>query len=141
MTHGLSLKCPCSRRIVDHLVSRGPSADALERVVVADATDEAVERLSWRGFHVERVSSDTLEKAGFVSVPGLVIHRPDGSVAYAGAHAPKRTGPIDDLSLLNAARDGAQLRPFAVLGCAVSQSLSRRVDPLGLKSFFDKEVP
>lgn len=133
MTHALSLRCPCSRRVVDHLLSRGASADAVERVLLVDPKPEVEAALTKAGFLVEDVEAESLAARGFVAVPGLVIRAPDGEVSYAGAHAPKRSGPIDDLSLLTAARAGARPRPFAVLGCAISQALNDRVDPLALK--------
>ncbi|MBL8936726.1 MAG: hypothetical protein JNM69_19360 [Archangium sp.] len=134
MTHALAMRCPCSRRVVDHLLSRRASAGVVERVLLVDPTPAVEASLTSAGFLVEAVEADSLAGRGFVAVPGLVIRSPSGDVAYAGAHAPKRSGPIDDVSLLTAARDGAQLRPFAVLGCAISQALNARVDPLALKS-------
>jgi hypothetical protein len=134
MTHGLALRCPCSRRIVDYLVKRGATPTADERVLLVDATDEAQQRLLAAGFTVTSVSSEALTGMGFVAVPGLVIRRPDGSVAYAGAHAPKRSGPIDDLAILQAANGTAPIKPFAVLGCALSRALSDQTDPLALKT-------
>ncbi len=134
MTHGLALRCPCSRRIVDHLVKRGATATADERVLLVDATDDALVRLGAAGFTVNSVSAEALTGMGFVAVPGLVLRRPDGSVAYAGAHAPKRSGPIDDLAILQAANGTAPVEPFAVVGCALSRALSEQVDPLALKT-------
>lgn len=133
MTHGLALRCPCSRRVVDHLLARGASAEVVERVLLVDPKPEVEAGLTKAGFLVEAVEGESLAQRGFVAVPGLVIRSPDGDVAYAGAHAPKRSGPIDDLSLLSAARAGASPKPFAVLGCAISQALNARVDPLALK--------
>ncbi|MER2565079.1 MAG: hypothetical protein ABTQ32_30425 [Myxococcaceae bacterium] len=133
MTHALALRCPCSRRVVDHLLKRGASPEAVERVLLVDPTPQVEAALTKAGFFVEAVDGESLAGRGFVAVPGLVIRAPEGDVAYAGAHAPKRSGPIDDLSLLTAARAGAQPKPFAVLGCAISQALNERVDPLALK--------
>jgi hypothetical protein len=134
MTHGLALRCPCSRRIVDHLVARGAAPDATETVLLVDATPSTVTALEARGFVVRQVDADTLPGLGFEAVPGLVVRTPSGAVAYSGAHAPKRTGPVDDLALLARARAGSTATPFAVLGCALSQALTARVDPLSLKS-------
>lgn len=133
MTHALALRCPCSRRVVDHLLVRGASTDAVERVLLVDPKPDVEAALTKAGFLVEAVEGESLAARGFVAVPGLVIRSPNGDVAYAGAHAPKRSGPIDDLALLSAAKAGAQPTPFAVLGCAISQALNARVDPLALK--------
>lgn len=133
MTHALALRCPCSRRVVDHLLARGASPQAVERVLLVDPTPEVESALTKAGFAVEDVEAQSLAGRGFVAVPGLVIRSPAGDVAYAGAHAPKRSGPIDDVSLLTAARAWGQPKPFAVLGCAISQALNARVDPLALK--------
>ncbi|MDX2012616.1 MAG: hypothetical protein SFW67_20630 [Myxococcaceae bacterium] len=134
LTHGLAMRCPCSRRIVDHLLARGATAEATEEVLLVDAMPATRSALEARGFHVRSVDADTLPRLGFEAVPGLVIRSPEGRVAYAGAHAPRRTGPVDDLSLFVRAREGAATTPFAVLGCAISQALTARVDPLSLKS-------
>lgn len=133
MVHGLALRCPCSRRIVEHLVSRGAVAGVRELVVLVDATPQVVAALEGRGFVVESVGAQSLAAHGFEAVPGLLIRSPAGAVAYAGAHAPKRSAPVDDLGLLAAARAGRSPRPFAVLGCAISDALSARLDPLSLK--------
>lgn len=102
-------------------------------MLLVDPKPDVEAALVKAGFRVEAVDGDSLTERGFVAVPGLVIRTPAGDVAYAGAHAPKRSGPIDDLALLAAARAGTQTRPFAVLGCAISQALNARVDPLALK--------
>jgi hypothetical protein len=134
MTHGLAMRCPCSRRIVEHLLARGAGGDVAETVLLVDAAPGTVSALEARGFLVRAVDADTLPRLGFEAVPGLVIRAPDGTVAYAGAHSPKRTGPVDDLALLAHVREGAGVRPFALLGCAISQALTARIDPLSLKS-------
>jgi hypothetical protein len=134
MTHGLAMRCPCSRRIVDHLVSRGRTPDVEETVLLVDASPATLSALEARGFSVRALTAEELPRLGFEAVPGLVIRAPTGAVAYAGAHAPRRTGPIDDRALLVSAQAGADPTPFAVLGCAISQALSARVDPLSLKS-------
>jgi hypothetical protein len=136
MVHVLSTKCGCSKRILQHLVGRHVSADAdvRERVVLIDATDEWRTQLEGAGFEVEAQDAAQLaQRIGVDAAPTLVVRRPDGSLAYSGAYAPKRGAPPRDLELLARARAGETLDGFPLFGCAVSRELQERSDPLRLK--------
>ena len=134
LLHALDMSCPCSKRIYEYLLERRATRDAEERVLLVrgDAHEEA--ELLGRGFAVARIDGEELQsRYGIVAVPSLVVHRPDGSVAYRGAHRPRPHLAPADLGILARARSGQAVAPLPVLGCAVSRALREQLDPLGLK--------
>ena len=133
VTHALSMQCGCSRRIVDYLLSRGASA-VPEDVLLLDAEESLASQLRARGFAVHVLDEAALAASyGIQAVPSLVIYRPDGSVAYRGAHAPRPQMDPTDLEMLSAIRAGQGTASNPIFGCAVSRELQRRHDPLRLK--------
>lgn len=134
LLHALDMQCPCSRRVLDDLEKRGAHLDVTERVLLVDGDQATASRVRGRGFLVEALDGQALAARYHIeSVPLLVILRPDGSVAYTGAHAPRPQMPPADLALLEQVRGGDQPTPWPVLGCATSRELQRQRDPLGLK--------
>ena len=133
MTHVLSAKCGCSKRVAEALMRRGASGDVEETVALVDDQDGLGARLRTSGFTVTEAKTPGLrETYGVESVPMLIIHRPDGSVGYQGAYAPRRTMAPEDQSLLAAVRKGEAPEPYPLFGCAVSRELKREMDPLKL---------
>lgn len=134
VVHSIAQKCPCSRTVLEHLVQRGVQPGFDETVVIVDGTDESIARLRSAGFWVEVATSETLESHyGLTGAPIMVVHRPDGSIAYTGAYAARRNLPPQDLDILTRTRSGEAVAPFPLFGCAVSQALQRQMDPLNLK--------
>jgi hypothetical protein len=132
--HVLSSKCPCSRRVSQSLLARGASSEQHEQVVLLDASPAEVNDLKATGFEVTATSAEHLRTGwGVEAAPMLIIHRPDGSLAYQGAYGPTRGTPPRDLEVLARVRAGEILKPWLLLGCAVSRSLQQQSDPLGLK--------
>lgn len=135
VTHVLSTKCGCSKRVLLHLVARGAQQDGVrERVLLIEANDEWRDQLEHVGFEVEAIDAERLAaEVGVDAAPTVVLRRPDGSLAYSGAYAPKRAAPPQDVELLARARAGETLEAFPLFGCAVSRELQERSDPLRLK--------
>lgn len=134
LLHALDMQCPCSRRVLDDLTRRGARGGVTERVLLVDGDDETASRVRSGGFLVEALDGQALAARYHIeAVPLLVILRPDGSVAYTGAHAPRPQMPPADLALLEQVQSGDHPSPWPVLGCATSRELQRQRDPLGLK--------
>jgi hypothetical protein len=133
MVHAMSASCACSGRMMDRLERRGPVPDTDERILLVGEAPDRVAALEARGFAVTVLDEEALERTwGIVSVPSLVIYRPDGTVAYRGAHAPRPQMDPVDTALLDGARRGETLPSLTIFGCAVSRALQQRLDPLGL---------
>ncbi len=132
--HGLASKCPCSNRVIDHLLLRGPYPGVTERVALVDAKPEQFTALLERGFQVDRVTATELEQRyGLTGAPVLVIRRPDASLAYVGGHAATQAARPNDRPILASVVAGQTVAPYPLFGCAVGRSLQRDVDPLNLK--------
>lgn len=138
MVHVLYSRCRCSRRILDHLFTRGALGDTPERVVLVGEHAEFERRAREAGFEVDVLTPEQLAaRWALVAAPALLIAAPDGSVAYLGGYTDRKQGlAMRDLELLETARTGARAEELPLFGCAVSQALRDRLDPLGLKSTF-----
>ena len=134
LLHALATQCPCSMRVLDYLAARGAHAGVDERVLLVDGDEAVSGRLRARGFTVEPVDAAALaQRYRIEAAPLLVILRPNGSVAYRGAHSPRPQMAPVDLALLDEVRRGGEPSSLALLGCAVSRALQDRLDPLGIK--------
>jgi hypothetical protein len=135
--HIMYRACPCSRRTVDHLVSRG-RADGIDELVLmvddAGAAGPEESRLRDAGYAVRVITPDTLHRTYHVeAAPLLVIASPAGELAYVGGYnRRKQSQGFDDVRILAdlMASDAAVARP--VFGCATSARLANALDPLGL---------
>lgn len=134
VVHGLASKCPCSNRVMEHLLSRGPFPGVHEQVPVVDATEVQLTALRARGFDVESVTSAQMEQRyGLTGAPVLVVRRPDSSLAYVGGHSATQSQESDDEHVLAALIAGTEVQPYPLFGCAVGKRLQRELDPLSLK--------
>jgi hypothetical protein len=137
LTHILALHCPCSQRIADHLITRGPLPNTLEQVWLLSPNPDLARSLTTRGFTVSQVDPDRLAATtGIQGGPWLLIHNPSGTLVYSGGYAPRPlNNPAEamDLQLLAAAQNGQSPTPFPSFGCAASHDLQKSLDPLGLK--------
>ena len=132
--HILSGSCGCSRKVADALLERGPRSDVLEEVVLVEDQKALGQRLRAAGFAVRDEAVENLVRDyGVQAAPLVVIYRPDGSVAYQGAYAARRSQPPEDETFLARARAGQAVEPYPLFGCAVSKDLQERTDPLRLK--------
>jgi|JI10StandDraft_1071094.scaffolds.fasta_scaffold03614_21 hypothetical protein len=135
--HILYRPCPCSGRILAHLLATTRPADLREQVVLVDDVardDDTVARLRARGFVVELLTPAELAARWHDEAsPLLVIADPGGAVRYVGGYGRHKQSPIvEDLAILADLRAAHDRAALPVFGCATSARLSRRVDPLGL---------
>jgi hypothetical protein len=152
LVHVLYDRCRCSRRVAEHLASRPRIEGTAERVLLVggEAADVGAgsgeggwggdggglaSRLRGAGLPVAVLSrAELAARYGIEAAPLLVIVSPGGRVAYAGGYSAREgAADIRDVELAAAARAGAGARPLPLFGCAVSRTLQRDVDPLGLK--------
>jgi hypothetical protein len=133
--HVLAGRCGCSRRVLDTLVGRGPSAGIRERVVLVDGAPGDRERALAAGFAVTPVSPDALsERYHLESAPLFAVADPAGRLRYLGGYTERKRGPVlRDGDIVRALRQGEAVEALPVLGCAVSRRLQRIADPLGVR--------
>lgn len=132
--HVLYSECPCSRRIIEHLLTSERPPDVVEHVVLVGERAELASLLRLRGFQVLEVTPEELvEWFGIEAVPLLVVLGPDDTTRYSGGYAERKQGPeLLDLEIIARARAGYDDEALPLFGCAASQGLRQIFNPLGL---------
>jgi hypothetical protein len=138
--HVLYVQCRCSQRILEHLVERKALPLVHETVALVDSeqatdTDHIASKLSASGFEVQRLTPASLkERYSSIAAPLLVVANGQDKLTYIGGYAEhKQSLDMRDVKIIDAARMGQDIDALPVLGCAVSASLQKLMDPLGLK--------
>jgi hypothetical protein len=134
--HFLYAECPCSRRVLEHVIEQPPRDGVAERIILIGSDTALSARAERQGYEVDSVSPDELKsKYGVEAAPLLVVSDPDGTPRYAGGYTSRKQGPdFQDRHIIADLMAGHEVEPLPLYGCAVSQRLQGIVDPLGLKS-------
>lgn len=134
--HFLFAGCPCSRRVLDHLLEQSPHEGVSERIVLIGDASEVGEKAEARGYTVDCVAPEQLlAKYGVEAAPLLLIVDPNGQHRYIGGYTSrKQLLDIQDRAILDSLMSGQEVKPLPLFGCAVSERLKSIVDPLGFKS-------
>ena len=134
--HFLYTDCPCSRRVLEHVIEQPPREGVTERIVLIGSDAALTTRAEQQGYEVDRVSPEELKsKYGVEAAPLLVVSDPDGIPRYAGGYTSRKQGPdFQDRHIIADLMAGYDVKPLPLYGCAVSRRLQGIVDPLGLKS-------
>lgn len=133
--HVLYAECPCSRRLVHHLLERGALPDVEETIVLVGDDGSLAADAPARGFAVEVVTEVELARRfGVESAPLFAVVDPEGTVRYAGGYTRRKQGSdVHDVEIVAALRRGDGAAELPLFGCAVSRELQRTLDPLNLK--------
>jgi hypothetical protein len=68
------------------------------------------------------------------AAPLLAVLSDAGQIRYLGGYTDRKQGPlIRDREIMDGVRDRKQTPELPLFGCAVSQSLRKIIDPLGIK--------
>lgn len=144
--HVLYVDCPCSQRVLKHLLERTAVSQAHEQFVLVVNSQEARDAepgtvVRWReqavrqGFETELLTADELmQRYGVEASPLLLILDRHETVIYSGGYTQRKQGPaFQDVAIIDAALAGTPTDSLPLFGCAVSKRLQRIVDPLNLK--------
>ncbi len=134
--HFLYADCPCSRRVLTHVLDRAPVHGVAENlVIIGSKTEELAANALRQGFALDAVAEDELlGKYGVESAPLLVVVDQSGQIVYSGGYTSRKQGlDYHDVNVLQALLDGEAVENFPLYGCAVSERLKDLVDPLGIK--------
>jgi hypothetical protein len=135
--HVLDQDCPCSQRVLDHLLDGPPPDTAAERVVwIATSHDaDRISAMRAHGFDVELVAPEQLdERYHLQAAPLMVVVDPDDRVHYVGGYTPrKQADDVRDRAILAALQRGERVAPLPTFGCAVGAALRTTIDPLGVR--------
>lgn len=132
--HVLYADCRCSKRIADHLLDGERPADVREHVLYVGRSEYFERRLTDAGFALHLVTAESLQaRYHMQAAPMLVLVAPSGSISYVGGYTATKQG-LDprDLQIIADGRVGRATEPLPVFGCAVSNELKSRVNPLGV---------
>jgi hypothetical protein len=131
--HALYSHCRCSERILAQLLDRAATSGIQEHVLWVGPSSEREAALYTKGFRVHTVSPLQLQRDfGAVAVPLLVVTDGHDRVHYAGGYG-KSSGEVRDREILETALRNERQAELPIVGCAVSRSLQKLVDPFGLK--------
>lgn len=138
MTHLLSGECGCSRRVMTHMLERGPASGVEEQIFLVDGgepylpdTDKVLTSLRSAGFPITHIADrDIPSNARFRAVPLLMVVSPEGGVAYLGGYG--SAGDKDE-DILDRVRAGSSVTSLPVIGCAVGNRIRKVSDPFHLK--------
>jgi hypothetical protein len=138
LVHVMYARCPCSNKIIEHLLSSARPTDVAERVVIVDASDALAERLRAGGFVVEVVDANTLQQRYHLeAAPVLVVADDRGRIRYVGGYTERKQGPVShDVEIVEQLRRGDHLEGLPLFGCATSRTLQQAVDPFSLRTLF-----
>jgi hypothetical protein len=134
LVHVIYAGCSCTERLFAHLVERGllPGSEEIVLFVGEDPVKrQSAERV---GFAFTTVSAAELAaRYGLEAAPVLVAFDTTGQLRYVGGYYghPSTVSPLDETIYAQLA-NGATPKPLPVFGCAVSASLQKSVDPLGI---------
>jgi hypothetical protein len=133
--HFLYGDCPCSRRILKHVLMRSPVAGISERIVFVGKDPEMEAEAIRCGYEVDVVTPIELQaKYGIESVPLLVVTESTGKILYSGGYTSRKQSlDIHDKEIIEGIARGESMDDFPLYGCAVSKELKSIIDPLGLK--------
>lgn len=133
--HFLYGDCPCSRRVLNHVIDRKAIDHANERIVLIGEDPQQQLAAENAGFDVDTVTPEGLmERYGIESAPLLVVTRADGTILYSGGYTSRKQGlDYQDTDAINSALAGNVMEGLPPYGCAVSKRLQDMIDPLSLK--------
>lgn len=135
--HVLYSRCNCSKRIVNHLLSRERIPGVKEKIILVEHQPEWESHAKKMGIPVEVLTRHELESVyNIPAAPIMVVADPGGSIRYAGGYTTRKQGPdIRDIAVINAAMQEHPAEPIPLFGCAVAKTLSTLLDPIGVKQF------
>jgi hypothetical protein len=132
MVHVIYGDCPCSMRVVDHLLERELAPGTRERMLLVGEDPGLAARMRSHGYRVEEMSAQQLkERYEIEGVPLLVIADPAGRLRYVGGYTARKQGPdIQDTKILAELRADRSIASLPLFGCAVSRELREALNPL-----------
>ncbi|HEX5656691.1 MAG TPA: hypothetical protein VFX59_05820 [Polyangiales bacterium] len=136
MLHVLYGRCRCSQRILQHLLTRKALPGVAERIVLVGADPQLEQRARAAGFVIEAITPEELPRRyALNAVPALAVISP-ARVEYLGGYTERKQGPeIADLEIFERVRAGTRTDALPLFGCAVSEALRGRLDPLSLRAW------
>lgn len=132
--HVIDPACSCTAGLLEHLIERGAYPEHRETILFTgdDPNLKAVAEQAGFGF-VSITRAELGASLGIEVAPVLVALAPDGGLLYLGGYFDKPAAVLArDTVIHRRLLAGQDTPPFPVFGCAVSENLRKRVDPMGI---------
>ncbi len=133
--HVLYGECPCSRRVLKHVLSSDRPRGVSEKLVLVGRDDEWAKKARAKGLDVDVVEmEELLSKYHLMAAPMFLVVNPRGDVVYMGGYTARKQGPdIADVAIMQHLMHGEREQERPIFGCAVGASLQDALDPLHIK--------
>jgi hypothetical protein len=139
LVHVVASDCSCAQRLTRHVLSRPRLPDTAEVLLLVGPVKPWQALAAAAGVVIHAIDADTLQQRyGLDAAPVLVALAPGGRMDYLGGYFdhPAALHPQDQRLhaqwLQGSGAPGTAPAPLPVYGCAVSPSLRRATDPLGV---------
>jgi hypothetical protein len=125
--------------LVEYLTRRGPAPNVAEVVLAIEPTSDQRSQLLKAGFQFIATTHSNLKSSHFdvSGIPLMYIIDDKGNQVYTGGYTKegsiRKTSHFMDLEILEKFKLGRSTAGLFIQGCSVSKSLSKKLDPLGLK--------
>ncbi|HEY4223077.1 MAG TPA: hypothetical protein VGO62_17085, partial [Myxococcota bacterium] len=102
LVHVMYARCPCSKKIIDHLIARGPMPGVAETVLIVGADAALDARVTSAGFSVRDETATSLREQWHIeAAPLFLVADPSGRIRYEGGYTTVKQGPdIEDTAIL-----------------------------------------
>jgi hypothetical protein len=133
--HVLYGECPCSRRVLKHVLSSERPEGVSEKLVLVGRDNDWAKKARAKGLDVDVVEmEELLSKYHLMAAPMFLAVNPRGEVVYMGGYTARKQGPdIADLEIMQHLMHGESENERPIFGCAVGASLQDALDPLHVK--------
>lgn len=134
----LGSDCGCSASVADDLVKRRPLPDWTEIVWLVGLEPDLARRLTQVGYEVRHIDPAELARQHRIQgAPWLALFDRNGHPVYSGGYSRQRPGVPGAFNLTDnimaAVSSGKPFPTLPAYGCATSEALRERLDPLHLK--------
>jgi hypothetical protein len=132
--HIIDPACSCTARLLEQLVARGAFAEVREIIVFTGDDSRVRVQAEREGFTYLPMTRDALgARLGLEVAPVLIALDADGALRYLGGYFDKPAALHSLDSGIHAGLvAGTAVESLPVYGCAVSDRLRQRLDPLGV---------
>jgi hypothetical protein len=133
--HFVSVKCACSKKVIEHLQKRGAMKEANETVYLIGNDGSYKEGLLKAGFKVEEIDEVSADSNFHVEAIPFLRVTSFGKVLYAGAYGKdqKHSPVYQDVEIIGAALRGENRDALPLFGCINGTLRKNKMDSWGLK--------
>ena len=134
--HFLSLKCSCSKHLVQHLLARKSVPGANEIIHLIHSNESVTQKLRVAGYSVEAIDDEesAVKTYSLQVLPQLLINKND-VVLYQGGYGrdQQHSQVYEDEQIIAKVARSESVREFPIFGCANGHVREKIFDFLGVK--------